>query len=179
MRIFTLLTIVTMSIKVYGQTFIDDIKVGQKMPAQINKGGYTEEESEKCTCRIFSINYNVQSWETGGGGAVLGQVIAIHYNENDTVVGIIKMISRKDKTDALKVYIARLSEYLRTISKFPDRKFLVARDYKPADHSVDGIYYFGYLFNNDKYRKVTGVVENTIIEETYIPKSSYKPALID
>ena len=67
----TILTILPLMITANGQTFIDQIRVDQKMPKKINIGGYTENKSEDCSCRIFSINYNVQSWETGGGGADL------------------------------------------------------------------------------------------------------------
>ena len=160
-----------------GQTFIDQIRVGQKMPKKINIGGYTENKSEDCSCRIFSINYNVQSWETGGGGAELGEVFGIHYNENDTVVGVIKIIMRMSNEDAQKVYNSRLSEYMRNQSYFKNRELIAVRDRKNG--VVDGIYYFTYSYENGKKYRTTGIVERTIIEETYAPNSSYKPRLIN
>ena len=135
------------------------------MPDQIDKGGYTEQKAENCTCRTFSIKYNVKSAET----------IGIHYNENDTVTGVIKIILRLNNEDAQKVYNSRLSEYMRTQSYFKDRQLIKVRD---SDNGVvDGIYYFIYSYDSDKKYRTTGVVENAIIEETYLPDSSYKPAM--
>lgn len=179
MRTLTLttLTILTLALSATGQTFIDQIRVGQKMPYEIDKGGFTEEKTENCNCRIFSIKHNVSSWEIGGGGAELAETIGIHYNENDTVTGVIKIILRLDNEDAQKVYNSRLSEYMRTQSYFKDRQLIKVRD---SDNGVvDGIYYFIYSYDSGKKYCATGVVENAIIEETYIPNSSFKPRLIN
>jgi hypothetical protein len=179
MRNLTLTTLIILNFTVSttGQTFLDQIRVGQKMPKKINIGGYTEDKSDDCSCRTFFIDYGVQSWETGGGGAELGEVYSIHYDENDTVVGIIKIIMRMNNEDAQKVYNSRLSEYMRNQSYFKDRQLIKVRD---SDNGVvDGIYYFIYSYDGGKKYRSTGVVGKTIIEETYTPNSSYKPRLIN
>ena len=171
------LAILSLALSATGQTFIGKIRVGQKMPDEINKGGFTEEKTKNCSCRIFSIKNNVNPWEIGNGGAVLAETIGIHYNENDTVTGVIKIILRLNNEDAQKVYNSRLSEYMRTQSYFKDRQLIKVRDSNGG--VVDGIYYFIYSYDNDKKYRGTGVVESAIIEETYIPNSSYKPKLIN
>jgi len=177
MRKFTMttLTVLTLTLAATGQTFIDQIRVGQKMPEEINKGGYTEEKAVNCTCRIFTIKYNVNPGDLGGGGAVLAETIGIHYNKNDTVTGIIKIMLRLNNEDAQKVYNSRLSEYMRTQSYFKDRQLIKVRD---SDNGVvDGIYYFTYSYDGGEKYRSTGVVEKAIIEETYLPNSSYDPRL--
>ena len=174
----TILTMLSVTTVVKGQTFIDQIRVGQKMPSEINKGGYVEENGDNCTCRIFTIRirYNVNPRDLGGGGADLAETIGIHFNENDSVTGIINIKLRKNNEDAQKVYISRLSEYMRTQSYFKDRQLINVRD--SNNGRVDGIYYFTYSLGGTKF-KSTGVVEKAIIEETYLPNSSYKPRLIN
>ena len=148
-----------------GQTFVGQIHVGDKMPSKINIGGFREESAENCACRVFSIRY-----QEGGG-----EVIAIHYNKQDTVAGVIIIKMRASSLDAQQVYNGRLSEYMRTQSVFKDRQLIKVRD---TDNGVvDGIYYFIYSFDNGTIYQATGIVNNTLIEETYYPKSSYLPKL--
>lgn len=158
----------TISFNAKGQVFVDQIQVGQKMPSKINIGGYKEETTQNCTCRTFSIKFqDVES--------VQGVVVAIHYNKQDTVIGVIKIIMRASSLDAQKVYSSRLSDYMRTQSVFKDRQLIKVRD---SDNGVvDGIYYFIYSFDNGAIYQGTGVVKNTLIEETYFPKSTYAPRL--
>lgn len=170
----TLLTILILAISSNGQTFIDQIRIGQKMPEKINKGGFTEEKTDNCTCRIFSINYNINQ-QSLSGGAVLAETIGIHYNEYDTVTGIIEINLRLNNEDAQKVYNSRLIEYMRTQLTFKDRQLIKVRD---SDNGiVDGIYYFIYSYDSGKKYRATGVIENAIIDETYLPKSNYQPRL--
>lgn len=169
-RLLFIGVVTLISFNVIGQTFVDDIRVGKLMPSKINKGGYNEETSENCICRTFSIRHQ-------DGGSVLGEVVAIHYNKQDTVVGVIKIKMRVNSLDAQKVYTSRLSEYVRTQNVFKDQQLIKVRD---TDNGVvDGIYYFIYSFDNGKVYRGTGVVNNTLIEETYFSKSNYIPKLKD
>jgi hypothetical protein len=177
MRTLTImiLAILTLTISSFGQTFIDQIRVGQKMPDQIDKMEFKENKTENCACRMFTIKYSVDPSDIGNDGAVLAETIAIHYNDKDTVTGVININLRLNNEDAQKVYNSRLSEYLRTQSYFKDRQIIKVRD---SDNGVvDGIYYFIYSYENGKKYRATGVVEKAIIEETYIPNSSYNPRL--
>jgi len=157
----------------FSQKYIDQIRVGEPMPKEINKGGWTEKPDPDCSCRVFYISHGNSGYSTSG---VQGETIGIHY-ENDTVIGVIKISMRMSRQDALQVYISRLSYFVKTLEHFPDRKLLAARD--SNNGKVDGIYYFGYSYNDGKKWSVTGVVENTIIEETYLPNSNYKRKLVD
>jgi len=173
----SILIILVGSFSGFSQDFVDDIKVGQIMPKNVSIGGYLEEETENCNCRIFSITYDVNRGYSGNSGAKTAQTIGIHFNEQDTVTGIINITLRLNNEDAQRVYISRLSEYLRTQSYFTDRKLLKVRDTNSG--VVDGIYYYSYSYNNGENYKAIGVVEKAIVEETYLPNSSYEPRLID
>lgn len=165
--IATLIAIINTS---FSQTYIDQIKIGDVMPKDIDKGGYQEKENADCACRVFYITYNLNDI----GSTKMGEkakTIGIHY-ENDTVVAIIETKMRMSNSDALQVYIMRMSDILKTLSYYPNRKILSARTSKKG--TVDGIYYFGYTDDNDKTRKMIGVVGNTIIEETYKADSNYE-----
>lgn len=154
----------------FSQTFIDQIKVGDVMPKDINKGGYSEKENADCSCRVFYTAYDLDDI----GNTKMGTkavTIGIHH-ENDSVVGIIETQMRMSNSDALQVYIMRMSDILKTLSYYPNRKILSARTSKKG--TVDGIYYFGYTDDNDKTRTMIGVVGNTIIVEKYKVDSNYQ-----
>ncbi len=154
----------------FSQTFFSELKIGDIMPKTLEKGGYSEKENPDCSCRIFYTTFN----ENDIGSTIHGtksKVVGIHY-ENDTVVAIIETQVRMNDSDALQVYISRMSEILKTLKHYPNRKILSARTSKNG--TVDGIYYFGYSDDNDKTRKMIGVIGNTIIEETYRVESNYK-----
>jgi len=165
------------TLKSHGQVFIEDIQVGQKMPEQIDKGGFTDERAKDCSCKIFSIDHHVNSWEVGNGGAELGEIISIYYNENDTIIGIMKGKGRLNNLDAQQVYNTLLSQYMKTQSRFPNRQIIKVRD---SDNGVaDGIFYFIYTSDGGKTYRATGVIKNSIIEETYFPNSNFKPLLVN
>ena len=65
---------------------------------------------------------------------------------------------------------------MRNKNNFPDRK-LIKNRYTGKDDVEDGIYYFIYSFDNGTKYKGSGVIESILIEETYLPNSSYKPGL--
>lgn len=155
-------------------TSINQIKVGQKMPTQIDIGGFTEEKSDGNFCRIFSIEYKYDfNYGTGGGGAELGEVIGIHFNDSNIVVGIIKIVLRMNNNDALNVYNIRFNDFSKTQSYF--KRDLLYN----TNGLLNDIPYFMYSFYDNIYGntlfRTTGKIESTIIEETYIPNSSYKP----
>lgn len=155
-----------------GQKFVDQLNVGELMPKDIKIGGFTEAQNNDCSCRVFYIQYDNQ----GGQNGVQGETYGIHH-QNDTIVAVIKITMRMNKTDAMQTYISRMTSFMRTANNAINRKIIAARDSKKG--VVDGIYYFGYSFDNGKKYRVTGVVETTLIEETYFPKSNYKPKLTD
>lgn len=163
-------TLLMLTFNSNGQAFVDDIRVGQRMPSKIDMGGYKEETAQNCSCRTFSIKHQ-------DGGSVQGEVVAIHYDKKETVIGVITIKMRSSSLDAQKVYTFRLSDYMKTQNVFKDRQLIKVRD---SDNGVvDGIYYFIYSFDNGEIYRGTGVVKNTIIEETYFPKSSYEPKLMN
>jgi hypothetical protein len=158
----------------FSQTFIDQIKVGDLMPTNIDKGGYSEKENPDCSCRIFFITHNTENSKMGDKATTVG----IHY-QNDTVVGIIKINIRVSESDALLVYISRMSYLINTLKSkyYANREIIKARDSKNG--TIDGIYYFGYSDDNGNTRKMTGVINNTIIEEIYKVDSNYNWKLKD
>lgn len=175
MRLLTLI-ILLLSCMYYAnaQTYIDQIRVGEDIPEIIDIGGFKEDSTKNCICRIFSIKHNINTWEIGSGGAVLAETIGIHFNEDNIVTGVIKIILRLNNEDAQKVYNSRLSDYMRTQTYFEDRELVTVRD---SDNGViDGIYYFTYSDYFGKEYTSIGVIGNTIIEETYIPNSNYEPS---
>lgn len=158
----------------FSQTFISQIKVGDLMPTNIDKGFYKEKENPDCSCRIFFITRNVENAKMADKATTIG----IHY-ENDTVVGIIEINLRVSESDALQVYIMGMSGLINTLKLeyYANREITKARDSKNG--IVDGIYYFGYSDDNGKTRKMTGVINNTIIKEVYKVDSNYDLKLKD
>lgn len=172
-----LLAFLTMSFSVVGQTYLDDIKVGQKMPQDINIGGFTEQNVENCSCRVFKINYDVSPNAINNGANEISESIGVHYDKNDTVTGIIKISEELTEDVAEKMYISDMSYFMRTQYYFKGRKIVKVRD---SNHGVvDGIYYFIYSSDNGKIYHAEGFVRNFIIEETYNPNSNYKPRLVN
>lgn len=175
LKLITLIGVLFMYTNIsFSQTFIDQIKVGDLMPTNIDKGSYLEKENPDCSCRIFFITHNIENSKMGNKATTIG----IHY-EKDTVVAIIKINLRVSESDALQVYISRMSNLINTLNSkyYANRELFKARDSKNG--TIDGIYYFGYSDDSGKTRKMTGAINNTIIDETYKVDSNYSPKLKD
>lgn len=142
------------------------------MPKDINVGGYTESTAKDCSCRVFYISFE----GLGDSNGAKGEVYGIHHSR-DTIVGIIKTTLRANDNDALRTYISRMTYFIKTQSHFPGREIIAARDSKKG--IVDGIYYFGYSDDKMKTFRVIGVVGQALIEETYKPRTTYKPKFVN
>jgi len=170
------LTFLTLSFSAVGQTFIEEIKVDKKMPTDINVGGFTEENVENCSCRVFKINYDVSPNAINNGANEISETIGIHYNKNDTVTGIIKINEELTDNDAQINYIIDMGYFMRMLHYIKDWKIVKVRD---SNHgTVDGLYYFIYSSDNGKIYHAEGFLKNFIIQETYNPNSNYNPRLV-
>ncbi len=173
--IFTILASISLYTDLFSQTFLSQIKVGQKMPQEIRTGGFIESKGEDCSCKVYTIEYEIDKSQLGNGGANLAETIGIHYDQNNIVTGIINISLRTNEKDAYTVYIGEMSEFLRNQSMIKDWKFINARDTNGG--IVDGIFYFTYSYQNGELYKSIGVIKSAVINETFIPNSSYTPKL--
>ncbi len=173
--ILTILASISLNTNLFSQTFLSQIKVGQKMPNEIRTGGFIESKGDDCSCKVFTIEYEIDKSQLGNGGAALTETIGIHFDQNNIVTGIINITLRNNEKDAYTVYIGEISEYLRYQSIIKDWKFINARDTNVS--VVDGIFYFTYSYQNGELYKSIGVIKSAVIKETFIPNSSYTPKL--
>lgn len=153
------------------QKFVEDIRLGDRMPENILAGGFTEIPGENPSARNFLIEYDLPNYETTGKK---GEAISI-FEQNDTVIGIIKITGRAGYVDALQAYIFRLSYFINTLSQIPGRELLTVRYADGTKH--DGKYYFAYTEENGTEYYVTGLIGDQIIEEKYIKGSNYQNVL--
>ena len=180
MKIITIIFTLIISYNVFGQKFIDQIRVGEKMPNEINVGGFTEQNSENCDCKTFSIDYGFDIYDPATinllkreKGAKLGSVITLHYNSEKIITGKIE-IDMYYNEDYLPIIFKQDYDYdLKLINQLSDFEFI------EKDFETD-LYYYSYRMKNYEINdldviRTKGVIKNYHIEETYIPNSSYDP----
>ncbi|RED43714.1 hypothetical protein DFQ02_1331 [Seonamhaeicola aphaedonensis] len=180
MKIVTIILTFLISFNIFGQKFINQIQVGEKMPSEIKIGGFIEQNSSDCECRTFSIDYGYDIYDPATirllqreKGAKLGSVIALHYNSKNIITGKI-VIDMYYNEDYVPVFLKQDYEYdLKLINQFEDFEFI-------ENNFETDLYYYSYLMKNYEVDGLTvirtkGVVKNYRIEETYIPNSSYEP----
>jgi hypothetical protein len=184
MRILIIAILISVSFSNFAQKHIDFIKVGDFVPKEIRLGGFKEVETEVPNCRVFSIKYENDMTDTwtrqsiqSQKDAQLSTVIGIHFNSENIVVGIIKTELWVNEEERLEGYKKRLEYDLQLIENYNDIDLITIEKSYNGDISTK---YHSYSMLNNGENKVKvirtkGVVKNVVIEETYIPNSTYKP----
>jgi len=180
MRTFTLIIFLFIYNNNFGQKFFDQIRVGEKMPNEINVGGFTEQNSDNCDCKTFSIDYgyNINNPTTikllqKEKGTKLGSVISLHYNSENIVTGKITIDMYYDEEFVSSIFNKDYNYDLKAIEQFRDFEFI------EKDFETD-LHYYSYFMKNYEVDglnviRTKGVIKNYRIDETYIPNSSYEP----
>jgi hypothetical protein len=180
MKIVTIIFVFLISYNVSGQKFIDQIRIGEKIPSKINVGGFTEQNSDNCNCRTFAIEYDydlrdpyvVQSLKAQKD-AKLATVISLHYDLENTIVGIIKIEMNIDENKTADFFISDFEYDMKLTKQFEDFEFIESN--LNSDLKYYSVKIKNYETDGLDVIRTKGIIKNSFIEETYLPNSSYDP----
>ena len=159
---FLLVLVTNMS---FAQKHVSQIKVGEKMPEEIQLGGYNEKAVEDCRCRLFQIR---------------DTELRIYYSKMDTVTAVQKLKSAENFQEALNSYVHDMTHYMKAFgfSCPEDFELLKVRD-TDKKHRRDAKYYFTYRDKETDVYTSIGIFGVFLIEERYLKNSKYNPTLVD
>ena len=177
MRFVLTLTLLLFAITYgHGQTFVDQIHAGDKLPDTIKIGGYKEKPPDNCSCRVFEIVYTQDNITARSKNGSLATVIGIHYNKDSVVTGVVKATMRYGIEDAKQAYEGRLSYLRRFVKEYPGAKLI--KEHKANPNKENDIDYFAYSLDNGKRIRTVSYIFSVLTEEDYLPNSSYKPKIL-
>lgn len=157
----------------HSQTFIEQISAGDKLPDSINVGGFKEKPTDKCSCKIFEIVYRQDNITSRSENGSLATVIGIHFNKDSIVTGVIRTTMRFSIDDARQAYEGRLTYLRKFVKESPGVKLII--EHKKDTNKEYDVDYFVYSNKNGKIIRTYAYIKSVLLEEEYLPNSSYKP----
>lgn len=163
-----------LSYSVFGQRFVSDITLGEKIPAEINLGAYVEQSSENCNCRTFAMG--LDSDLNDPNVRIVGttaSVFSLYYNKENTVVAKVSIGMNVDPNKASEDFQDYFKGDMMSTTYYDDY-FFIESDFD-SDLKYYSLNFKNYVNREGDAVQTVGLVNNTIFVETYIPNSSYEP----